>query len=205
MKDGCRRRAQTIRKRLSCQRVWVVDPLDGTKEFVAGIPEWCISIGLVEDGKAVAGGIANPWSGFTALGAAGFGCTLNGDSVIPTSVSALEQATVLASRTEVERGQWRQWEKAPFRITPMGSVALKLARVAAGLADATWTLVPKHEWDVAGGVALVEAAGGWASAPDGEPLLFNLPSPKLSGLVASGKGLEPHLRTALAARLGSPA
>ncbi|MGI8517363.1 MAG: 3'(2'),5'-bisphosphate nucleotidase CysQ [Acidimicrobiia bacterium] len=178
--------------RLSQDRVWVVDPLDGTREFVAGIPEWCISVGLVEDGQAVAGGIFNPWVGFLALGANGVGCTLNGVPARPTEATVLN--SVLASRTEVDRGQWSRWAGAPFRVEPMGSVAFKLARVAVGLADATWTLVPKHEWDVAGGVALLAAAGAFVITPEGSPPQFNRPNPRLSGLLASGPNLESELR-----------
>lgn len=177
--------------RLSRQRVWVVDPLDGTKEFVAGIPEWCVSVGLVEDGVAVAGGILNPAAGFIALGAEGLGCTLNGGLVAYAAASGLEEARVLASRTEVDRGQWHHWGRAPFAIQPMGSVAYKMARVACGLADATWTLVPKHEWDVAAGTALVMAAGGMVSLPDHEQPRFNQPSAWLPGLIAVGPGRVP--------------
>ena len=70
----------------------------------------------------------------------------------------------------------------------MGSVAYKLARVAAGLADATWTLVPKHEWDVVAGVALVSAGGGTVRTLDGSEPVFNRRKPKLSGLLAFGPG-----------------
>jgi myo-inositol-1(or 4)-monophosphatase len=177
--------------RLNRARVWVVDPLDGTKEFVEGIPEWCVSVGLVEDGVVVAGGILNPAAGFLALGAHGLGCTLNGLPVAPTSPNGLDGATILASRTEVGRGQWQHWEGAPFAVEPMGSVAYKMARVACGLADATWTLVPKHEWDVAAGTALVLAAGGMVCLPDGGAVRFNQPSAKLPGLIAVGSGLLP--------------
>ena len=177
--------------RLTKARVWVVDPLDGTKEFVAGIPEWCVSVGLVEDGIAVAGGILNPAAGFIALGAEGMGCTLNGKPVGHSPATGLEGATVLASRTEVDRGQWQHWHHAPFALQPMGSVAYKMARVACGLADATWTLVPKHEWDVAAGTALVTAAGGSVSLPDLKPPRFNQPSAWLPGLIAIGPGRVP--------------
>ncbi|MGH8927467.1 MAG: 3'(2'),5'-bisphosphate nucleotidase CysQ [Acidimicrobiia bacterium] len=177
--------------RLSKDRVWVVDPLDGTKEFVAGIPEWCVSVGLVEDGIAVAGGILNPAAGFIALGAEGLGCTLNGVPAGRRASIGLNGATVLASRTEFGRGQWEPWEEAPFAVLPMGSVAYKMARVACGLADATWTLVPKHEWDVAGGTALVSAGGGMVCLPDGGSVRFNQPSAKLPGLIAVGPGLLP--------------
>jgi myo-inositol-1(or 4)-monophosphatase len=86
----------------------------------------------------------------------------------------------------------------------MGSVAYKLARVAAGLADATWTYAPKHEWDVAAGVALVQAGGGVVRALDGAPLVFNRPQPRLAGLRAFSAAahdlLEPLARQLLGER-----
>jgi myo-inositol-1(or 4)-monophosphatase len=75
----------------------------------------------------------------------------------------------------------------------MGSVALKVALVAAGRHDATWTLEPKHEWDVAGGAALVLAAGGEVRLPDGRPVEFNREKPWLPGLVAAPQALLPEI------------
>jgi myo-inositol-1(or 4)-monophosphatase len=91
-----------------------------------------------------------------------------------SQINRLERATVLASRSEVNRGEWKKFENCAFSIRAMGSVAYKLALVAAGIADATWTLCPKHEWDVAAGVALVESAGGFAARVDNIPLIFNV-------------------------------
>ena len=73
----------------------------------------------------------------------------------------------LASRSEVKRGEWKQFENGPFQIRPMGSVAYKLALVSAGLADITFTLTPKNEWDVAAGAALVLSAGGFVATLNG--------------------------------------
>ncbi len=171
-------------RRLSARRVWAVDPLDGTKEFVEGLPEWCVSVGLVEDGQPVAGGIANPATGEVFLGAAGSGVTYNGRPAGPTVRDTLAGAIVLASRSEVSRGDWERYRAAPFTVRPLGSVAYKMALVAAGLADATWTLAPKHEWDVAAGAALMLAAGGRVGTLDGSPLRFNQQRPWLSGLYA---------------------
>jgi myo-inositol-1(or 4)-monophosphatase len=172
--------------RIRRRRVWVVDPLDGTREFIQGIPEWCVSVGLVEDGRAVAGGICNPITGQTFLGSLETGVMLNGTSVRLAPRRGVAGATVLASRTEVDRGEWEQFAEEPFEVRPMGSVAYKLALVAAGLADATWTLVPKHEWDVAAGVALVLAGGGEVWTLKGQRPVFNRPSTLLEGLVATG-------------------
>src|SRR6266852_7215650 len=146
--------------RLSKNRVWVVDPLDGTREFVAGIPEFCVSIALVERGRPVAGGICNPATNEVFLGSIDSGLTYNGTPARSSQRGTLDGALVLASRSETKRGEWKMFENAPFKLKPMGSVAYKLARVAAGLADITFTLIPKHEWDVAGGAALVASAGG---------------------------------------------
>ncbi len=176
--------------RLSRSRVWIVDPLDGTREFVLGLPEFCISIALVEDGAAVAGGIFNPATGETIVGSRETGVTLNGELVRPRTTPSIASATVLASRSEVGRGDWRPFADAyPFTIQPMGSVAYKFGRVAAGLADATWTLVPKHEWDIAAGIALVAAAGGEVRAMPGDDLTLNRRHPKLRGLVALSPGV----------------
>ncbi len=194
--------------RLQRSRVWVVDPLDGTREFVTGIPEFCASVGFVEDGRPVAGGIYNPATDETFLGSIDSGVTYNGKPAKPSQRRTLEGALVLASRSEVKRGEWKAFENGVFNIRPMGSVAYKLALVSAGLADITFTLTPKHEWDVAAGAALVQSAGGFVSTLDKSDLVANRRDPLLSGLLASGPHLkdqlialvEPHLRVAEQAR-----
>ena len=176
-------------ERLRYRRVWVVDPLDGTQEFVDGIPEWCISIGLVEDGIPVAGGILSPSTDQLVLGSVESGVTLNGEAIRTTARKSLEGALILASRSEWKRGEWDRYEDAPFTVRPCGSVAFKLGQVAAGLADGTWTLVPKHEWDVAGGAALMLAAGGTLLHADGSRPRFNQASPKLPNFLAATEEL----------------
>jgi myo-inositol-1(or 4)-monophosphatase len=175
--------------RLQASRVWVVDPVDGTKEFVAGIPEWCVSVGLVDNGEAVAGGIYTPAADRMILGSLETGVTLNGEPARVRDRSELAGAEVLASRSEVNRGEWEIHAAAAFSVVPMGSVANKLSLLAAGLTDATWTVVPKHEWDIAAGVALVHAAGGETRTLDWQRPRFNTESAHLKGLVASGPGL----------------
>jgi myo-inositol-1(or 4)-monophosphatase len=187
-------------RRLGCSRVWIVDPLDGTKEFVHGLPEWCVSIGLVVDGRPVAGGIANPATDEVVLGSLDTGVTLNGRPVRTGDRTSLEGAVVLASRSETDRGEWDRFSGHPFEWRPMGSVAYKLALVAAGLADATWTLVPKHEWDVAAGAALVRAAGGVVTTLDGNEPCFNTPTAHLTGLVATAAGVAAPVAALLGTR-----
>jgi myo-inositol-1(or 4)-monophosphatase len=179
--------------RLTKERVWVVDPLDGTREFVQGIPEFCVSIAFVENGTPVAGGICNPATDELILGSRDTGVTYNGQPAQPSQRKDLHGALVLASRSEVKRGEWKQFESAEFNIRPMGSVAYKLGLVAAGKADLTFTLVPKNEWDVAAGAALVESSGGWVLKLDNTPLRCNQKDPLISGLLAGG----PYLRQPL--------
>jgi len=186
--------------RLQRRRVWVVDPLDGTREFVTGIPEWCVSVGLVVDGEPVAGGLLNPATGETILGARGLGVTLNGKPARVSDRPSLAGATVLASRSEVKRGEWNGYRDPLFTIRPTGSVAYKLGLVATGLADATWTLTPKHEWDVAAGVALVLAAGGAIVTGSPAEARFNRETPKLSRLIAAPPGLLPEIEAEIARR-----
>jgi myo-inositol-1(or 4)-monophosphatase len=183
--------------RLNREWAWVVDPLDGTREFVAGIPEFCLSIAMVHNGQPVAGGIFNPATNEAFLGAIDSGLSYNGKPARVSQRIPLEGATVLASRSEVKRGEWQTFQNAPFKVRPMGSVAYKLARVSAGLADLTFTLVPKHEWDVAGGAALVASAGGFVQTLDA-PLICNQKNALISGLIAGGPLLKDELMQFLA-------
>ncbi len=179
--------------RLDKSRVWVVDPLDGTREFVKGIPEYCVSIGFVENGRPVAGGIHNPATNETFVGAVDIGVLYNGNPARSSERTTLQGAVTLASRSEVKRGEWKPFENGALQIRTMGSVAYKLALVSAGLADITFTLTPKNEWDVAAGAALVISAGGFLSTLNNSELRGNNRNPLLSGLIACG----PHLRQQL--------
>jgi myo-inositol-1(or 4)-monophosphatase len=179
--------------RLQRERVWIVDPVDGTQEFIDGIPEWGVSIAYVENGSATAGGILNPVTRETFLGSCGSGVTLNGQRVRVSERTSLTGAVVLASRSEVRRGEWQKHAGAPFQTRAVGSVAYKLALVAAGMADATWSAKAKHEWDIAAGVALVEAAGGVVRSIGGEAIRFNRPNPRVPGLIACAPALYDQI------------
>jgi myo-inositol-1(or 4)-monophosphatase len=188
--------------RLQHSRVWVVDPLDGTREFVKGIPEFCVSIGFVENGRPVAGGICNPATNEVFLGSIESGVTYNGRPAHASQRNTLEGALILASRSEVKRGEWKAFENSGFKIRAMGSVAYKLALVSAGLADVTFTLTPKNEWDVVAGAALVQSAGGFVSTLEKTNLTANRRDPLLSGLLASGPLLKDELFSLVEPHIG---
>jgi myo-inositol-1(or 4)-monophosphatase len=185
--------------RLACERVWIVDPLDGTKEFIKGIPEFVVAIALAERGVPVMGVSYNPIKNELFSGIRGAGCFLDGKPVTVSTVSALEHSTILASRSETARGDWKAYE-GRVKVRAIGSVAYKLALVAAGQADATFTLTPKSEWDIASGVALIVAAGGRVTDLNGDEMHFNRRDVKTPGFVASNGHLHSEIERMLPKR-----
>jgi myo-inositol-1(or 4)-monophosphatase len=178
-------------ERLSKRRVWIVDPLDGTKEFINHIPEFCVCVGLVEDGIPVVGVECNPVRDELFAAARGGGTTLNGEPVRVSSQADLATARMLTSRSEVDRGEWKEFE-SELQLELTGSVAYKLALIAAGQADATFSLTPKNEWDVCAGAALISEAGGRFTDRFGQPRTFNQKETRLSGIIAcNGQLYEP--------------
>jgi len=178
--------------RLSCRRVWVVDPMDGTKEFIQKVPELAVSIALVEDGSPVVGVAYNPIQDQLFWAVRGQGAWVNDRRAQVSQAAQLKDATILASRSETQRGEWKNFSSR-FRVQQTGSAAYKMALIATGEADATFTLVPKNEWDICAGVLLIEEAGGTVSHLDGHPLRFNQAKTLLQGLIASNGRLHPHL------------
>lgn len=179
-------------RRLSCRRVWIVDPIDGTRELIERIPEWCVSVCLVEDGQPIAGGVLNPSTGELFLGSPEGGLQVL--ALPSTQLAPLhEERCVLVSRKEHREGKWGRFADSSLQLHPMGSIAYRLARVAAGYAAATCTFDPRAEWDVAGGVALVQASGGTVSTADGEEIRFNSEIPKLPSFFAFAKNCSPAI------------
>src|ERR1700730_3212646 len=178
--------------RLSRRRVWIVDPLDGTKEFIKGIPEFVVAIALAEDGVPVLGVTYNPIKRELFWAARGAGCYLDGTPVHVTDAAGLTGAVVLASRSETARGEWRAYQ-GQIVANPIGSVAYMLALVAAGKADATFTRPPQSERDNASGAALLAEAGGVMTDIHGHLIRFNRKHVKLDGFVAAGPALHAAL------------
>jgi myo-inositol-1(or 4)-monophosphatase len=170
-------------KRLDAFRVWVVDPIDGTREYVAGIPEWCVSVALIEDQRVAAGGVLNPSTGELFLGSVETGLSIL-NPLMGSFASRNDVPRVLVSRREYRSGTWKTHEKGEFEIKPVGSIAYRLALVAAGYASATCTFEPRSEWDIAAGAALLRAASGHIQMPNGNDMLFNQPSVVIHGCLA---------------------
>jgi myo-inositol-1(or 4)-monophosphatase len=182
--------------RLRCSRAWIVDPLDGTKEFIKGVPEFVVAIALAVEGVPVMGVSYNPIKDEMFDGIIGAGCRFNGEPAHVSATSALERATILASRSETSRGEWKAYE-GKLIVRAVGSVAYKLALVAAGKADATFTSSPKSEWDIASGTALIVAAGGTVTDIHGHQMRFNKPSVKVPGMIGSNGHLHLPIESLL--------
>ena len=146
--------------RLGASRVWIVDPLDGTKEFVEGVPEFAVSIALAVEGRPVAACVYQPTTRECFTARRGGGAKLGKDPIAVSRAAALAQSVMLSSRTEMKRGQIEPYRALFARVEPVGSVALKLALVAAARGDLWISAAPKSEWDVCAGDLLVREAGG---------------------------------------------
>ncbi len=188
-------RPDRLRERL----LWVVDPLDGTKEFIKNIPEYSIAVALVEDGEPILGMVHNPATEESFWGVKGLGAFR--DSGKPIAVH--EGSVILASRSELKRGEFEPFVREqgagrrgedvvtspssllpPWEVVGRGSIQLKLAHVAAGLGSVTFSRGPKHEWDVCAGALLVAEAGGKVTDLFGDSLVFNQAFPKTRGILA---------------------
>jgi myo-inositol-1(or 4)-monophosphatase len=186
--------------RLQRERVWIVDPIDGTRSFIAGRPEFTVSIGLAEAGRASVGVIYNPVRRemFTAI--RGHGAHLERDeSHSPLSVRTApgRRRQALASSGDVAAGRL-----APlgddWRVKPVGSTAYKMALVASGAADVFVTPSGRSEWDVCAGDVIVAEAGGSATDLAGQPLQFNRPRPELAGIIAAAAGVAEDIQNRFA-------
>ncbi len=182
--------------RLGNERVWIVDPIDGTSSYASMRDNFAVSIGLAVRGAAVLGVVYNPAKEELVAGSLEGGATFNGAPVHTTTLETVVDARLIVSSSEWRAGLQDLHTRLP--IQPISSIAYKLALVAAGRADGTFTANARYEWDVCAGAALVVAAGGRAGLRDGSALKFNQPNPRLPwGILASGAKLYAPLLDAV--------
>ena len=176
--------------RLSKKRVWVVDPIDGTKEFVEGIPNFVVSIGLVENGIPILGVIHNPINKDTYSATLGGGILFNGKQTIINDKTEFSQISMLNSRSETRQGLWEPYIPHFKKLIPIGSIALKLAMVAANQTNMVASLKPKNEWDICAGHCLINEAGGILLTVEGKEITYNNPKTLITpGLVAGNESV----------------
>ena len=173
------------KERLSKKYIWVVDPLDGTKEFIEGIPNFVVSIALVEDNKPILGVLYNPVTGETFTASKGDGAYLNDEPIHCTKKENLHDMVILNSRSETRHGLWAPFNTTFGELRAIGSVAYKLGLTAAGEADIFASLRPKNEWDICAGNCIINEAGGKLIDLKGNYITFNQRSTLIEpGLIA---------------------
>ena len=160
-------------KRLKKERVWIVDPLDGTKEFIEGVPHFVVSVALVENGNPIVGVLYNPVTAETFTAAKGEGAELNGEEIQCATKDNVGNMVILNSRSETRRGLWAPYDGTFGELRAIGSVAYKLGLTAAGKADIFASLRPKNEWDICAGNCIINEAGGKLIDLKGNRVVFN--------------------------------
>lgn len=181
-------RSLDIADRRSWSRFWLVDPLDGTREFIKRNGEFTVNIALIEDGVATFGVIQQPvggglWHGM--LGAGAFRRGLDGDSDVDAGIHVRKPATaplrIAASRSHRDaRTQALLDALSGSEAMACGS-SLKFCRIAEGELDLYPRFGPTSEWDTAAGQAILEAAGGAVLDPRGRPFRYNQRDTLLNG------------------------
>ncbi|MGY8787867.1 MAG: 3'(2'),5'-bisphosphate nucleotidase CysQ [Fidelibacterota bacterium] len=173
--------------RLSKDRVWVVDPLDGTKEFIEGVPNFVVSVALVEKGFPIVGVLYNPVTKETFTAAKDEGAYLDGELIRCTAKENLNDMVILNSRSETRRGLWSPFDGTFGELRAIGSVAYKLGLTAAGKADIFASLRPKNEWDICAGNCIINEAGGKLIDLHGNPRQYNLEKTLITPGLIAGK------------------
>ncbi len=164
---------------------WIVDPIDGTRAFIEGKPEFTICVALVHDGAPVIAAIYNPASEELFEATAGGGAFLNGKPIQASGHASLMEARFLASRRTFERHGWlARTAKADFAYR--NSIAYRMALVAAGKFDAAISLTEKSDWDVVAADLLVREAGGRVTTADGTPLQYGSANYRHPSVIATG-------------------
>ncbi len=177
--------------RLTCEHVFIIDPIDGTRSFIEGSQTWAHSLAVARGGIVTAAVVLLPARGLTYAAARGKGATCNGAPMCVAVSASLDKTEVLSSKVNLRPEFWRA-DPPTIQQTFRSSLAYRLAAVAEGRFGAMLTLRETWEWDIAAGTLLVEEAGGTARTTIGTPK-FNTPSAALPGLIAGAPQLVDTL------------
>ncbi|SOB86725.1 myo-inositol-1(or 4)-monophosphatase [Sphingomonas guangdongensis] len=179
--------------RLGRRHVWVVDPIDGTRDYVRGRRGWAVSVALVEDGRPVLGVLDAPARGERWFAAAGKGAVLNG---APIQVAPRE----VLSGSRVPSDALPKADRDLVTVAKPNSIALRIAMVAAGDADLVATTRWGNEWDIAAVTLIASEAGASVTDAHGAPLAFNQREPRAWGVLACAPGIHAAAVARLAGR-----
>ena len=180
------------RERLNRRFVFIVDPIDGTRAYLAGTEHWCVAVALVTAGRPVAAAVFQPTEGKLFSATLGMGAELNGQAVQVTRRSTLEGSHLIAHQSLNRPGRWTTpWP--PVRLGMTFAMLLRLCLVAEGRFDGMVALGPKSDWDVAAGDLIVHEAGGRATDLRGDTIIYNREVPVQAGLIAGGPLIMPEM------------
>jgi len=185
-------------ERLLVPRVWVVDPIDGTRDFVRGRRGWSVSVALVEGGRSIIGVLDAPARGEHWAAALGDGATLNGATIRASDRQTLSGARVPADVLPRADSDLVMVEKP-------NSIALRMAMVARGEADLLAAMRWGHEWDIAAAALIAEEAGATVTDALGRKLRFNSTKGEMFGVLACAPGIHAAAVERLASRAAAAA
>ena len=186
-------------RRLAVRRVWIVDPIDGTRGFIDGEPDWTISAALVEDGRPAVAALFAPVSDELFLATKGQGASHNGLAIRSDPGDRLDGARLAGPKRRLER--FAAIVPGITMVPKIHSLALRLARVAAGTLDAAFAGPNSHDWDLAAADLLVHEAGGVLTSLAGDTPVYNRPDPVHGALIAAGAARHATIMGLVRARM----
>lgn len=179
-------------ERLDAPRVFIIDPIDGTRAFIEGSHAWAHSLAVAEHGRIIAAVVFLPVMKRMFSAARGTGAFLNGDRLACSARDQLSGATLLAPKVNFSPELW-QGPLPEFTRAYRPSLAYRLSLVAQGRFDGMLTLRPSWEWDIAAGSLIAEEAGASVSDRSGTLPLFNRAHPQLDGVVVAAPAVHQQL------------
>ena len=179
------------RARTAARLIWIVDPIDGTRAYIAGRPDWSISAALVVDGRPITAALFAPVTGEMFAATVGEGATLNGAPIHVSAGHELHGARAAGPQRYLQHFKAIRPDMVP--VAKIHSLALRLTRVAQGQLDVAFASANSHDWDLAAADLLVHEAGGVVTTLSGQRLIYNQPVPVHGALVAAGRGRHPRL------------
>ena len=180
-------------ERLERARVFIVDPIDGTRAFIRGEAEFTVSAALAEEGRAVVGVVFNPATEELFEAVEGGGARLNGATIQASARQGWSGARVISGTRMFTRAGWSEPPR-DAEFFAINSIAYRMALVAAGRYDACISLGTKSEWDIAGGTVILAEAGGRASTARGAEFGFNQAKPVVDSVVVAGPAMHEMIR-----------
>lgn len=174
-------------QRLESERVFVIDPIDGTRGFIAGSHQWCISLAVVENGRPTAGVLECPALGETISALSGHGAQCNGDRILRSTPGTELPLRVIGPKS-LQKETGRDWAKPVEKLPFVPSLAYRIAMIAQGNADLALARANAKDWDIAAADLIVQEAGACLTGLSGDKPLYNNPDVCHGALIACPLG-----------------